>query len=280
MPSWLHPTAITRRWQEFNLDASSDSITSCHWLSELAQKLWQTSTSLKYFIPSVVPSASLATGPDTHSTKAVTALESRTASRAHLSALFSSTWDTAATAVDWNIPAAQSSYSGGPMPPDKNDNDKAKPQWSILGQEQFPKPSALTQLPWNPCNKSMVPTLSLVIEMTIGNCTECMGDLNASLNAYGKHHYQSSMETCTCSAAITHRNEELTNVTIHWWQSVTAHAHSTTCSHIKISLLENKPLQTPTTIKWMLPSNLLSLLAIVEYIEQQWRMQILANFGN
>ena len=92
-----------------------------------------------------------------------------------------------------------------------NDQTNAE-NWSILLQEQILKPFALTQLLWNSCDKSMAPTPSLTIGMTIGDPTECsMGDLDAPLNTQ-----QLFIEPCTCSGAIAHQHEELTKAIICW----------------------------------------------------------------
>src|SRR6266849_2144042 len=104
-------------------------------LSELVWKLQQTSMTLQYFLLSTAPSASLATAPDNDGTKAVYALGNR---RALL-----------------NIPAAQSSILGGSRPPDENNNNKAKPQGSILSQERTPNPSALTRITRTPQDESI-----------------------------------------------------------------------------------------------------------------------------
>ena len=91
-----------------------------------------------------------------------------------------------------------------------NDQTNAA-NWSILLQEQILKPFALTQLLWNSRDKSMAPTPSLTIGMTIGDPTECMGDLDALLNTQ-----QLFIEPCTRSGAIAHQHEELTKAIICW----------------------------------------------------------------
>jgi hypothetical protein len=61
------------------------------------------------------------------------------------------------------------------------------PQATVMIKERPPKPLALTPLPWDTCDKSRALTPSLTIGMAFGDATKCMGNLDASLNAYDKH---------------------------------------------------------------------------------------------
>jgi hypothetical protein len=94
------------------------------------------------------------------------------------------------------------------------------PQATVMIKERPPKPLALTPLPWDTCDKSRALTPSLTIGMAFGDATKCMGNLDASLNAYDKHRDRLFIETCTCLGAIAHRCEGLTKAIICWQQVI------------------------------------------------------------